>query len=236
MGSHSHITGQAGQGGYLRAATGAVGKKTRKRSKTRLVASKAYEAATFSHVVEVVHVGDEYLCLLMPQLILHFTPSIQKPLTTYNMKLSFALSALLATTASAAVLRGVAADRALAVFRNSDGSTGTENSWCEAGGQQFSPCSAVAGEYYNGNLVTGSGSSSSWQSGSHSSGGSRSSGGYITTGIRGNSNSGSNGVQCTKATWEATCNGRGGRFQGYTISSNDPRGQTGSHPGMCFCY
>ena len=24
---------------------------------------KAYEAATFSHVVEVVHVGDEYLCL-----------------------------------------------------------------------------------------------------------------------------------------------------------------------------
>jgi hypothetical protein len=88
------------------------------------------------------------------------------------MKLSFALSALLATTASANVLRGVAADRALAVFRNSDGSTGTEISWCEAGGQRISPCSAVNGEYYNGNLVTGSGSSSSWQSGSHSSGGS----------------------------------------------------------------
>jgi hypothetical protein len=48
-------------------------------------------------------------------------------------------------------------------------------SWCEAGGQRISPCSAVHGEYYNGNLVTGSGSSSSWQSGSRSSGGSRSS-------------------------------------------------------------
>ena len=52
-----------------------------------------------------------------------------------------------------------------AVWRNSDGSTNSKICWCTAGGQRLSPCSDVAGQYYNGKFVTASGCSSSWRSG-----------------------------------------------------------------------
>jgi len=54
--------------------------------------------------------------------------------------------------------------------------------------------------------------------------------------LRGNSNSGSNGVHCTEGQLGSVCNGRGGSFQGDMISTADPRLETSSHPGMCFCY
>ena len=56
--------------------------------------------------------------------------------------------------------------------------------------------------------------------------------------LRGNSNSGSNGVHCTEGQHRSgsVCNGRGGKFVGDSVSTADRRWKTSSYPGMCFCH